>query len=219
MPKWFASFLLAIVGMAVTATMSAASIDEIRQRRAERATVEAQRGDEFLGKKEWDKAIEHYTNAISGCDKDCGKYLFRRGVAWQAKEDCAKALEDYQKAEETLKDNGELYYNQYLCFTKTNKTPEALAALDRSIVVNPNATTYHYARCIIRFNQQNYAGALPDCEQTLGPAPDDQTMLLATATSAEQTGDKAKAAKYYRHLLELDKNSQQAKDGLARVGG
>ena len=69
------------------------------------------------------------------------------------------------------------------------------------------------------FNKHDYAGSLPDCEQALGPAPDDQIMLVAAATAAEQIGDKAKAAKYYKHLLELDKNNQQAKDGLSRVGG
>jgi Flp pilus assembly protein TadD len=69
------------------------------------------------------------------------------------------------------------------------------------------------------FNKHNFAGALPDCEMTLTSAPDDPKMLYATAMSAEQTGDKAKAARYYKHMLDLDHGNAQASDGLKRVGG
>jgi len=222
MLKWLATLFASLVAIvAITAPANAFGIQESKQRHADQARLEAGLGDEAYGQKKWDEAIEHYTKAIdsNSCPGGCGKYLFRRGVAWQQKEDCVHALADYKKAEETLTDNGELFYNEFVCLSKANQNDEALAALDKAIKVNPDSTNYHYGRCIILFNKHDYAGALPDCEQTLGPAPDDQVMLVATATSAEQTGDKAKAAKYWRHLLELDKNNQQAKDGLARTGG
>ena len=44
-------------------------------------------------------------------------------------------------------------------------------------------------------------------------------MLYAAAMSAEQTGDKAKAAKFYKHLHDLNPGDARAADGLKRVGG
>jgi len=44
-------------------------------------------------------------------------------------------------------------------------------------------------------------------------------MLYAAAMSAEQTGDKAKAAKFYKHLHELNPGDARATEGLQRTGG
>ena len=222
MLKYLAAVFAGTVALvALAAPAQALGVEEARARRAEQAKMEASRGDEAFSSKKWDEAIEHYSKAIdsNSCPGGCGKYLFRRGVAWQQKEDCGKALADYQKAEETLTDNGELYYNEFVCLSKANQNDPALVALDKAIKVNPDSNIYRVGRCIILFNKHDYAGALPDCEFTLQSAPDDPTMLIAAATSAEQTGDKAKAARYYRHLLDLDKGNQPAADGLKRVGG
>ena len=220
--KRFAALLVGIVAItAVTAPAYALGLGDARERAAERARLESGLGDDALSAKKYDEAIEHYTTAIqaNACGGDCGKIYFKRGLAYQGKEDCVKALADYEKAGETLTENGELYYNEWVCQTKLNQLDPALVSLNKAIKVNPDSTIYRDARCIILFNKKDFAGALPDCEMTLGSAPDDPQMLYATAMSAEQTGDKAKAAKYYQHLLDLDHNNTQASDGLKRVGG
>lgn len=216
-----ALFISAIAIMGVAAPALGLGIEETRHNRQRQAMKEGGLGDAALTDKKYDEAIDHYTKAIdaNACGGDCGKYYFRRGEAWQGKEDCVKAVADYDKAQETVKDNGELYFNESLCHTQLNQPELALADLDKAIKVNPESSNYRVGRCITLFNKHDFAGALPDCEYTLGSAPDDQKMLFATAMSAEQTGDKAKAAKYYKHLLELDKGNQQAIDGLKRVGG
>ena len=222
MLKYLAAIFAGIVAlMALTEPTQAIGFEDARARRAEQAKQEAGRGDEAFGAKNWDEAIEHYTKALdaNACGGDCGTYYFRRGVAWLQKEDCGKALADFQKAEETLRDNGELYFNQSRCHSAANQPDLALADLDKALKVNPDSSIYHVGRCIALFNKHDFVAALPDCEFTLQSAPDDQKMLFATAMSAEQTGDKPKAARYYKHLLDLDKGNQQAADGLKRVGG
>jgi len=212
--------IVAAVAVPVTAAY-ALGIQERKQEQRDRSRKEMQLGDEALTAKDFDAAIDHYTKVLDSkvCGTDCGKYYFRRGLAWQGKQDCTKAVADYEEAGKTLTDNGELYFNASLCYNQLNQPDKALAALDQAIKINPESTNYRVGRCIALFNKHNFAGALPDCEYTLGSAPDDQKMLFATAMSAEQTGDKAKAAKYYSHLLKLDPGNQQAKDGLARTGG
>jgi len=217
--KRIAALLVGI--MAVTAPAFGFGIDDARARASERLKLEGGLGDEALDAQKYDEAIEHYSNVIAGkaCGGDCGKYYFKRGLAYQGKEDCVRAVADYEKAGETLTDNGELYFHESLCHSALNQPDVALADLNKAINVNPDSMIYRVGRCIALFNKQNFAGALPDCEATLTSAPDDQKMLYAAAMSAEQTGDKAKAAKYYKHLLDLDHANAQASDGLKRVGG
>jgi tetratricopeptide (TPR) repeat protein len=222
MVKRFAALVVGMIAIAgIAAPAYGLSVKEARERAAREAKMSGPLGDQALTDKKYDEAIGHYTKVIDAkaCGDNCGNYHYRRGLAYQGKQDCTNALVDFAKAAETLKTNGELYFNTSLCHSQMNQPDLALADLDMAIKVNPDSSIYRVGRCIILFNKQNYAGALPDCEFTLGSAPDDQKMLYATAVSAEMTGDKAKAAKYYRHLLTLDKGNKQAADGLARVGG
>lgn len=215
--------LLAVGPLLFTQIASAMGIDEARERKAERARAEQRYGDEALNAKEYANAIDHYTKALDGkaCSDDLceANIYFRRGIAYQATGNCEKAITDFDKAAETIKDNGELYFDESLCHDKLGQPDLALADLNKAININPQSNIYRVGRCIALFNKHDFAGALPDCEMTLTSAPDDQKMLFAAAFSAEQTGDKAKAAKNYRHLLELDPGNVQAKDGLKRVGG
>ncbi len=222
--KRLAALLVGIIAVtsvtSVRAPVYAMGIEDARARDAQRVKLEGGLGDEALDVKKYAEAIEHYTKAINAnaCGGDCGKYYFKRGLAYQGMEKCAEAVADYEKAGETLTDNGELYFNESLCHSALNKSDLALADLNKAIRVNPDSMIYHVGRCIALFNKQDFAGALPDCEVTLTSAPDDQKMLYAAAMSAEQTGDKAKAAKFYKHLLDLDHGNTQASDGLRRVG-
>lgn len=222
MVKRLAALLVGMIAFGAVATpANALGIQEHRSEQADRARRELQLGDEALGNKDWDKAIEHYTNGLDAkaCGSNCGKYYFYRGVAFMQKQDCVKATADFDEAQKTVTDNGELYFDASLCHSQLNQPDAALADLNNALRVNPQANNYHVGRCIILFNKHDFANALPDCEFTLGSAPDDQNMLYATAVSAEQTGDKAKAAKYYKHLHDLNPSDARATDGLKRVGG
>lgn len=222
MVKRLAALVVGMVAVVAVATpASALGIQEHRSAERDQGRKELNLGEDALGKRDWDAAIEHYTKGLDAkaCGDNCGNYYFHRGVAFQQKQDCVRAIADFTEALKTIKDNGELYFDASLCHTVLNQEDAALEDLNNAIRVNPAGNNYRVGRCIALFNKRDFAGALPDCEYTLGSAPDDQKMLYATAVSAEQTGDKAKAAKYYRHLLELDHGNQQAADGLKRVGG
>lgn len=179
-------------------------------------------GDKALRDKNFDRAIELYSQAITSAGlqgPDLGKAYFVRGVAYQAKKDCVNAVADYDKAAETLTTNADLYFNRSVCEAELKQPDKSLSDLDKAIKVNPDSALYHSARCVALFNKPDFAGALPDCEAGLRSTPDDKNLLLAVSQSAERTGDKAKAAAAYRHLLQLDPGNKVAADGLKRVGG
>ena len=206
----------------IVPVLAAESLEE----RTAREKMEAHRvlplASKALKEKEYDRAIELLSKAI-GSDalsgEELGKVFFLRGAAFQAKKDCTSALADYDHALQTLTNNGELYFNRSLCHNAMQQPDQALVDLDHAIKINPDATNYRMARCVQLFNKKDVAGALPDCEIGLKSAPDDKNMLLAVSQSAEQTGQKAKAAAAYKHMLELDPGNAVAAAGLKRVGG
>ena len=64
----------------------------------------------------------------------------------------------------------------------------------------------------------DFAGALPDCEKAVAGTPGDKDLLIAAAQSAEQVGNRQRAAELYRQLLTADPGNAVATEGLARVG-
>jgi predicted TPR repeat methyltransferase len=60
---------------------------------------------------------------------------------------------------------------------------------------------------------------MPDCEKALAASPKDTDLMIATAQSAEQTGNRQRAAQVYRQLLAADPGNTVASEGLARVEG
>ena len=216
---WFVSATLLVVALSMPA-----AAEGIEQRLA-RTKAEALEALPLAGKalndKNYDRAIELLTKVIESkalSGEELGKVYYERGVAFQAKKDCANALTDYDHALETLTNNDKLYFNRSLCHNEAQQPDQALSDLDHAIKFNPDAVNYRVARCIQLFNKKDFAGALPDCEMALKSTPDDKTVLLATSQSAEQTGDKARAAAAYKRLLELDPGNAVASAGLKRVG-
>ena len=216
--------LVSAILFVVATCLPVSAIEGIEQRK-ERAKAEALEAVPLAGKalneKNYDRAIELLTkvidaNVLSG--EELGKIYYERGVAFQAKKDCVKALADYNHALETFTTSDVLYFNRSICHNEAKQPDEALSDLDHAIKIKPDAMNYRVARCIQLFNKKDFAGALPDCEMALKSAPDDKSVLLAISQAAEQTGNKARAAVAYKHLLELDPGNAVATAGLKRVG-
>jgi Flp pilus assembly protein TadD len=78
---------------------------------------------------------------------------------------------------------------------------------------------FRSARCKLLFNKKDFAGAIADCETAVRAAPTDKDLILATAVSAEQVGNRQRAAELYRQLLAIDPGNAAATEGIARLGG
>jgi tetratricopeptide (TPR) repeat protein len=220
--------ILVVLGFLVVGVSLAApayAVEGVAERQA-RKRAEAQKlpheASEALRNGNPDLAIELFTKAIdSRAFKDqpqtMGELYFGRGNAKRMKKDCVGAIADYDKAAETL-NKGDLYFTRAACHLELKQDDKALADLDKAIELDPDAYLYRNARCIMRFNRKDFAGALPDCEKALTAKPDDKNALTAASQAAEQLGDRARAAELYRRLLALDPGNQTAVEGLKRVG-
>ena len=227
--------LLAILGLlTVVISLSAPAfavegVAERQQRKRLEAQKYPQQASEALQSNNPDLAIELFTKTIDSrayADQPqaMGEIYFGRGNAYRMKKDCTSAIVDYDKAIEVLKqpgavEHGDIFFTRAACYLELKQDDKALADLDSAVKVDPDAVMYRNARCIVLFNRKDFAGALPDCEKALAATPDDKSLLTAISQSAEQTGDRARAAAAYRKLLALEPGNPIATEGLKRVGG
>jgi tetratricopeptide (TPR) repeat protein len=216
---------LAAVALVAALASPAMALDSPSERRA-RQKVEAQKlplqADEAMKANNFDKAIELYTKAIESRAFDdqphtMGNLHFARGIAYRHKEDCNAAIADFTKALETI-NKGDIHFSLAACHLALNQEDLALKDLDNAVKVDPDAVTYRSARCKLLFNKKDFAGALPDCEKALASIANDKDLMIATAQSAEQTGNRARAADAYRKLLAADPGNTIAAEGLKRTG-
>jgi tetratricopeptide (TPR) repeat protein len=219
--------LVGLVAAALVATVSvqtfAATLPSERraQKKIQLQKLPSQ-AQEAVQRKEYDRAIELFSRVIdSGAFTDephtMGDLYFGRGGAYHAKGDCTSAVVDYTKATEYMT-KGDLFYSLAGCHLILQQDDLALADLDKAIKSDPDAALYRTARCKLLFNKQDYAGAIPDCDKALAGNPKDKDLLYATALSAEQTGNRQRAADVYRQLLAVDPGNAAATEGLKRLG-
>jgi tetratricopeptide (TPR) repeat protein len=215
---------LGAVALVVVFALSALAADLPSERRAKKkADLQKvpHQAEEAVMEKNYDRAIELFTKAIdSRAFEDephtMGRLYFGRGSAYHYKEDCNSAVADYVKATEYLQ-KGDYYYSLASCQLVLKQDDQALVSLDKAIKIDPDAANYRSGRCKLLYNKRDYAAAIPDCEKALAASPKDTDLMIATAQSAEQTGNRPRAAQVYRQLLAADPGNTIASEGLARV--
>lgn len=210
-----------VVGFAITAFAADLPSERRAKKKLEMQKVPFQ-AEEAIAKKEYDRAIELFTKAIDSRaftdePQTMGRLYFGRGSAHHYKGDCNAAIPDYTKATEFVK-KGTYYYSLASCHLSLQQDDLALADLDAAIKIDPDAANFRSARCKLLFNKKDFAGAIPDCDKALAGSPQDKDLMIATAQSAEQTGNRQRAADVYRQLLALDPGNTVATEGLARLG-
>jgi tetratricopeptide (TPR) repeat protein len=223
MMKRIVTSLVAVV-LVIAIALPALALETPEERR-NRRKLEAQKlptqAEEAMKAQDYEKAVELYTKAIdSGAFDDpqhVGNLYFGRGVANRGKKDCPSAINDLNKALETIK-KGDIYFTLAGCHLDMNQDDLALGDLDNAVKIDPDAVNYRAARCKLLFNRRDFAGALPDCEKALAVATEDKTLMVATAQAAEQVGNKTRAAEVYRKLLALEPGNTVATEGLKRTG-
>jgi tetratricopeptide (TPR) repeat protein len=217
--------VLTMATMAIAIAVPAFAVEGVAERQ-QRKKLEAQKwpnqAQEALNNNNPDLAIELFTKSIdSRAFNDqpdaMGNLYFGRGNAYRRKGDCTSAIADYTKALEFVK-KGDIYFSRAACYLELKQDDLALADLDAAVKVDPDATGYRSARCILLFNRKDFAGALPDCEKALAATPNDKNLLTAASQAAEQTGNTQRAAELYRRLLAADPGNPVATEGLQRTG-
>ncbi len=100
-------------------------------------------------------------------------------------------------------------------YAASNDFQNALEECDKAIQLNPGATSAHYVRARIYFQQNQYDSAMTELETVLRQDPNRTDALqLAGYISAKQGNDQ-KASRYYLHYLELNPSDARTRIAIA----
>jgi tetratricopeptide (TPR) repeat protein len=208
---------------ALSSQAFAEGVNERRERKAKEAQKYPSQASEALQKNNPDLAIELFNKSLSSGafnsqPQMLGEIHFGLGDAYNMKKDCPAAIQEYDKAAETI-ERGTLFFNRAICKLSLGQEDKALSDIDLAIKADPEASSYRKARCIVLFNRKDFAGALPDCEKALVATPSETTLLTAASQAAEQSGNRPRAIELYRRLLAAEPGNAVATEGLKRLGG
>jgi Flp pilus assembly protein TadD len=221
--------ILALLALSVGAS---AAIVEARETPRERREREAKAAREKINEviplcqkayeeQRWDDVIKECSKVIDAKalePADQGSILLMRGTAQQKKDDCAKAMPDFDAAQPLRPQDFQVPFLQYICAVKLKDDAKAASSLDAALALAPDNADLLRARCVSRINAKAFAAAIPDCEKVVAAKPDDTDIWLALGQvyETEKQTDKARAA--YTKVLALSPGNASASDGIKRLG-
>jgi tetratricopeptide (TPR) repeat protein len=107
-----------------------------------------QRATEYLNKKDYQKAIEAYTEALKLNPRHAKAY-FNRALAQFNLKNYDKAIEDATQAININPQYAEAYHNRGTAYASQARYTEALADIDQAIKLNPQLAEAYFSRGVI----------------------------------------------------------------------
>lgn len=216
-------FAIVLVAPELPGAMAVESTVAARERRQRVATDSLKNGLDALKDNKLDDAITQLTKAIENervlAEENRVLARYGRGLAYFNKKDCPSAMLDFDTIKDAKANDGQYHYVRYFCLDQAGDKAGAMAALDKAVEVTTDKVDFVRFRCITRFNEKDFANAIPDCERVVAAKPEDADIWLALGQSAELTKQKDKALNAYQKLLALRPDSKPAQDGIKRMGG
>jgi tetratricopeptide (TPR) repeat protein len=165
------------------------------------------RGIAHQDKKDHDKAIEDYTEAIRLDPKHLIAYINRANV-YRYKKDYDKAIKDYTEAIRIKPTYVDGYYNRGNIYTKKKDYDKAIEDYTRAIRLDPKYSFPYIGRGVTYKLKKDYDKAIEDYSQAIrldpkGPYPYNHlAWLMATCPTADYRNGK-KAVELAKKACEL----------------
>ena len=175
-------------------------------------------GAVYLDQKDYEKAIEHFNQAIVNKEN----YL----EVFEAYNNLGKACMDLKKYEDAITAyNHSLeitpsfaatWFDQGLCYSDMGKYGEAIADFTKFISLQPTANAY-YSRGLAFKNSGKLDEAIEDYSTAIALKPDYVAAYLNRANAFFKRGNLADALANYDRVLQLDPSNGQCYLNLAKV--
>jgi tetratricopeptide (TPR) repeat protein len=135
------------------------------------------RGNAYFAKKDYDRAIADYTEAIRLDPKYVLAYI-NRGSAYKAKGDYDDAIGDYTEATTIDPEDALAYSKRGNAYEARKNYDRAIADFTEALQLNPNDANAFNSRCWNRtLADRDLQGALADCNESLRLRPGDANAL------------------------------------------
>jgi len=148
------------------------------------------RGLRHLEKKQWDKAIEEFSEVVRLEPKTAEAY-YNRGLAWEEKQEWHNAISDFDAFLRLEPNDADGFLSRSEALTNLGQTAAAIADLDTVLRLDSDNVEVYCLRGKLREHAGEYGLALYDFNLAAQRQPDDPAVLnylawlLATAPDAQ----------------------------------
>ncbi|QDL11815.1 hypothetical protein DP114_31470 [Brasilonema sennae CENA114] len=167
------------------------------------------RGTSYFYKKDYDRAIADYNQAIKLDPNDAQAYN-NRGISYFYKKDNNRAIADYNQAIKLDPNYAEAYNNRGNSYGNKKDDDRAIADYNQAIKLDPNLAQAYYNRGYSYANKKDYDGAIADYNQAIKLDPNYAHVYYNRGLSYFYKKDYDGAIADYNQAIKLDPNYAQA---------
>jgi tetratricopeptide (TPR) repeat protein len=173
----------------------------------EDATVYYNRGEEFRKARDWDRAINEYTRAIS-INHNYWQAYQNRGYCYslEGKKEYDQMLADYTAANRLNPNNAGIILTIGSYYGNTGDQERAIVEYNEAIRVNPNYALAYSSRGDAYRMLGNYENAITDCDRSIRINPENQWAFFTRGESYRMKGDNIKALNDFNEAIRLNPN-------------
>ena len=160
------------------------------------------RANAYQNKRDWDRAIADYNEALR-LEADSALFRNNRGAAYQHKGDHERALQDYDAAIRLDSTSASAFNNRGRAYHFKENYAQAIRDYDEAIELDPDYALAFYNRGLARFDQSLYIASVPDFVRALSLDPGNPYRVIGQYLAKARAGDTDREALAY-HARELN---------------
>lgn len=155
---------------------------------AGRAVTFNNRGNAYQNKRDYDRAIQDYNEAIR-LDPDSALARNNRGSAYQHKGDYERAIQDYDQSIRLDSGSALTFNNRGRAHHFRENYAQAIKDYEEAIELNPDYALAFYNRGLARFDQGLYVGSVPDFVRAFSLDPANPYRAIGLYLAKARAGD------------------------------
>src|SRR3989338_6142883 len=167
------------------------------------------KGYQYALNKEYDEAIEAYTNAIALTPNLANPYN-NRGNAYAKKGQNDRAIEDYSKAIALDPNDAAAYYNRGIVYADKGQYDRAIEDYNKAIALDPNDAAAYYNRGIVYADKGQYDRAIEDYSKAIALDPNYTNAYNNRGSAYDNKKQYDRAIEDYSKAIALDPNYTNA---------
>ena len=146
------------------------------------------KGLTYQNRRNYGKAVEHYTEALRLNPQLVGAYI-NRGNVYNSKAEHDLAIVDYNKAIQLKPHDAMAYNNRGMAYGDKGDFESAIEDFTKAIDWNPNYAGGYYNRGVIYDKKDNFARAIEDYTKTIELNPDYTEVYYNRGNAYREQGD------------------------------
>ena len=168
----------------------------------ENAYTEFYKGITSYERGDYDKAIEHYTEAIDLTPENVEAYN-ARGIAYDKKGELDAAIMDYNIAIVIAPERAYIYINRGIAYTQKGELDAAMADYNTAIEMKPESVEAYNGRGLAYDKKSEFAAAIQDFNKAIALDPELVEPYLNRGNAYDKKGELDAAMADYNTAIEM----------------